>query len=90
MLKITVGCTLEGLENVEVTYNLMASESELEQFSEQMGRNGTHEPIVKNVENWPEEYGEPFGKQTPFAFYVWISRKGFAHAVKRYLDDPSL
>jgi len=89
MLSRTVDCPLEGLEDVSVTFNLMATERELEAFVEKMGRSGTAGPVIVSVDNWPKKHGEAFGSDTPFAFMLWASRKGFSQAAADYLADPS-
>lgn len=91
-LTATIECPLEGFEGVSVTYNMMATEAEADQFSVTAGRHGSHEPVVLKVDGWPvDKYGpDPWNyEKAPMAFRVWAARKGFGAAVREFLNDPN-
>jgi len=90
MMKVTraVQCPLPGLEAVEVVYNLMASEAQMDAFYGKVGGDGTAKPLVVEVRNWPKEMPEPFGKDAPMAWRFWASRTGFGVAMAAWLNDP--
>jgi hypothetical protein len=88
----TIKCAVRGFEEVEVTFDLMATPANVDRFVRQMGGNGTQEGIVVKVDGWPkEEYGpDPFdGKRVPGVWLAWVSKKGWALAMKAYLEDPN-
>lgn len=88
----TIECSLPGLEEVRVTYNMMATAEQVTNMHARVGGDGSHVGIVVNVEGWPKaEYGaNPFDTKTaPMVWFGWFARKGWAIAMKAYLDDPN-
>lgn len=90
MMQVTraVSCPLPGLESVEVVYNLMASESQMDAFYSKVGGNGTTDSIITEVRNWPKDVPGPWGKDAPMAWRFWASRTGFGVAMAAWLSDP--
>lgn len=87
-----VTCNLPGFEGVILTFDLMASFQQANNFARQMGGVGSHSGVVAKVENWPkDEYGpDPWdAARVPSVWFAWASKKGWALAMKAYLDDPN-
>ncbi len=80
-------CPLPGFETVIVTYNLMATEEDLDAFQKTMG--AERGAIVQSVEGWPGgAWGDdPFGKPVPMLFRVWAIKQ-VALAIAEYMADP--
>lgn len=85
---VTVQCPLPGLEAVEVDFDMMASEADTNAWGES-GAIRHNEKVIRTVRNFPEEYGEPFGPDSPVAFRIWCVRKGYRQAVRTFVDDPN-
>jgi hypothetical protein len=86
--KQTIGCELPGLEGVQVTYDLMASEEQVNAWQQSLG--SVNDGVVAEVTGWPEGRGEPFGPQAPLAFRIWTVQGGYQEAVRRFAADPLL
>lgn len=87
----TIGCPLPGFETVKVTFNLMATPEQVNNFVRQAGDNGSHVGVV-TVDGWPaEEWGpNPWDiRRVPGVWAAWAARKGYGIAMKAYLDDPN-
>ena len=87
----TVICPLPGLEGVSVTYNLMATEAEINALASGLGQaeGVKRENVIVSVNGWPEGYGgDPFGPNSPLAFRVWALQAGIGDAVKAFVRDP--
>lgn len=82
----TVECPLPGFEGVTVTYDLMASREQVNTFSSDF--QADTQGVVVEVTGWPEEYGAPFGEQTPLAFEIWARQRGITDAIKALAADP--
>jgi hypothetical protein len=84
---VTRQCPLPGFEAVAITYNLMATEEELDAFQKTWARSGAR--IVQSVEGWPGgAWGDdPFGKPVPMLFRVWAIKQ-VALAIAEYMADP--
>jgi len=81
-------CELPGFESVTVTFDMLASEADMDAFSQSLGANAQH--VVKDVAGWDnDQYGAPFGAGSPVAFRVWASRQGLYKAVAEYASDPN-
>lgn len=86
-----VTCDLPGFEGVAVSYDLMATQTQVDLFVRHIGAKGTHEGVIVKVEGWPaQEYGpDPWDTvRVPAIFQAWAAKKGWALAMKGYLDDP--
>jgi hypothetical protein len=87
-----IRCELPGFEQVTVTFDLMATQQQVNNFVRHMGADGTQTGVVAAVEGWPsDEFGpDPWDiKRVPGVFHAWVSKKGWALAMKAYLDDPN-
>ena len=84
--KRTVGCPLEGLTGVSVTYNLMATAKQLDAFRATLNTE-TAAPVVARIDGW-EAGTEPLSDDAPMAFRYWVGYGGWQAAVKTLLDDP--
>ncbi len=86
-----IQCTIPGFEAVTVVYNLLATVEQADHFLRSSGQKGSHEGVVVSVEGWPDKYGpDPWdGKKAPVAWFIWVSKKGWAQAVTEYLNDPN-
>lgn len=84
---ITRTCPLPGFETVAITYDLMATEADLDAFQKTMG--AERAAIVKSVQGWPggELGDDPFGKPVPMLFRVWAIKQ-VALAIAEYMADP--
>lgn len=83
-----VTCPLPGLENVVITYNIMASEDEFETFGKSLGEEGK-EAVFAGIENWPEKYGEPFSRSAPMAWRMWACKHGLELAMQAFLAEAT-
>lgn len=93
-LEITreVECDLKGFEHIRITFNLLATPAQVDNFIRQMGARDSHTCVVVKVDNWPkDEYGpDPFDLQrVPGIWLAWLARKGWGKATREYLDDPN-
>lgn len=87
----TIECPLPGFEGVTVTFDLMATQHQIDAFVKQAGLNKSHEGVIAKIEGWPPEFGlDPWdGKVVPGVWLAWVARKGYGMAMKAYLDDPN-
>lgn len=88
----TIDCKLPGLEGVKVTFDLMAPPAKVDNFVRSMGGKGSQDGIILSIEGWPaDKYGpDPWDNtRGPGAWFAWVSRHGWATAMKAYLDDPN-
>jgi hypothetical protein len=86
---ITVRCPLPGFEAVEIDYNLMASEKQIDLWTKSLGTLGA-DSIVADVRGWPKSHGEDaFGADSPMAFRIWACQRGMQDAVKAFVADPN-
>lgn len=85
---VTRQCPLPGFEAVAITYNLMATEAELDAFQKSIG--AVPGRIVAGVEGWPggEHGDEPLGKGAPMLFRVWAVKQ-VTLAIAEYMADPN-
>jgi len=87
-----VQCTLPGFEQASITVNLMATPEQASNFVRRMGNDGSHTGVIVKVEGWDkDEFGpDPWDvKRVPGIWFAWCSQKGWALAMKGYLDDPN-
>lgn len=87
-----ITCDLRGFEGVKITFDLMATPAQVDNFVRQMGAKGSQTGVIIEVANWPkDEYGpDPFDLQrVPGIWLAWLARKGWGTAVREYLDDPN-
>jgi hypothetical protein len=84
---ITVDCPIEGLEDVKITYNLMATEDQIDGFAESLGTKHAAE-VVAQVDGWTRSE-EPTGKSAPLAFRIWMCRIGVQDAMQGFLTSPN-
>lgn len=80
---IIVDCPL--FEGVRLAYNMMASETEMNDFGKSLG--SENEGVV-TVEGWPHPF-DPFGEESPMAFRLWAAKPGLQEATRRFLADPN-
>ena len=88
----TINCTLPGFEMVTITFDLMATPAQVNNFITRMAAAGSQEGVVTAVEGWPkDEYGpNPWDAQrVPSLWFAWVARKGWGTAMREYLDDPN-
>ncbi len=86
---ITIDCPLEGLEDVAVTYNLMATEEQIDGFASSLGTNHA-EAVAVSVTGWPSDRTDkPMGKSAPLAFRIWMCRVGVQDAMQEFLTAPN-
>lgn len=81
-------CPIPGFEEVSITYNLMATEEELDKFQKSIGTAPGR--IIENIEGWPGgEHGEdPLGKGAPMLFRVWAVKQ-VSLAIAEYMANPN-
>lgn len=84
----TVQCTVSGLEEVEVTYDLSAKTSHLMAFMDSLGTRALEHVVIK-IEGLPEEYDGPLDTELPFVFRLWLAGKGLIQASAAYKNDPN-
>lgn len=85
----TIICPIPGFEKVEVTYNMMATGKQIDQFQRKMGKEAADAVVVK-VEGLPKQYGgDPTHEDLPIMFRVWYSGKGPIKAALEYASDPN-
>lgn len=88
--QITIPCPMSGFEDVKVTYNLMGTEEDFNEWGKSLGgqRSGL---VIASVTGWDEEqYGrDPFGPRSPMAFRVWACESGLKQAFKAFVADPN-
>lgn len=84
----TITCPIPGLEMVKVTYNIMATSRQIDQFQRSLGSEGADQVVVK-VEGLPEKYTGPSDSDLPIMFRVWYSGKGPIKAALEYAQDPN-
>lgn len=82
-----VRCPLPGLEQVAVTYNLMATARQLATFRENLTAE-TAKPVIRSIDGWPDG-GDPFGDDAPMAFRFWVGYRGWQTAVLQFVTDPN-
>jgi hypothetical protein len=87
--QIPLACPVEGFEGVTVVFDMLASPSQIDAALNRMGQAGTIKPLIAQVDNWPEEYGEPFGVDTPTAVFVWAIRVGWKGALTAFIVAPN-
>lgn len=83
-----ITCPLPGFEQVKVTYNLMATGRQIDEFQRSMGKEEAAAVVVK-IEGLPEKYSGPTDLELPMAFRVWYSGKGPIKAALEYASDPN-
>lgn len=92
-IRRTVQCPLPGLETVAVTYNLMATQEEVNAVWETLGSDEEKRShLVIEVVGWPGgEFGhDPFGPKAPMAFQAWAcNRPGYLAAMREFIFDPN-
>lgn len=90
----TVQCSLPGFETLAITYNVWASQEDVETLMASIGEPADRDrsAVIMDMVGWPEaEYpGGPFGKKAPVLVSVWICRDGFRKALVEYVNDPNL
>ena len=91
-MQITVQCPLPGLATVAVTYNLMASERQINQVLESVGGDAEQRGLlIVSVTGWPEgDFGaDPFGPDAPMAFRIWALRAGYQQGIREFIAGPN-
>lgn len=88
----SVQCPYPGFETLAVTYNMMATISQVEDLAASMGKGADHDrsAIVLDMTGWPEDAhpGGPWGQNAPMAVLIWLCRTGYGKAVAEYVNDP--
>lgn len=87
-----VPCPVRGFEQVTITFNLLATPEQADNFIRRMGAADSHKGVVVKVEGWPkDEYGpDPWDiKRAPVIWTTWAAKKALTAAVDRYLNDPN-
>lgn len=84
----TIICPLPGFEQVKVTYNLMATGRQIDNFQRSMGKEDA-DTVVAKVEGLPDTYTGPTDVDLPMMFRVWYSGKGPIKAALEYAQDPN-
>lgn len=84
----SITCPLPGLEEVVISYNMMASEDEFELFGKSLGENGK-DAVVVSVENWPEKYGEPFSRSAPMGWRMWAAKPALELCMRAFLAEAT-
>lgn len=86
---VTVKCPLSGLEEVEITLNMAASDKALKPWRSSFG--ATNDNVMLSVDNWPAELADdPFGPDAPNSFRMWACNQGYASALREFINDPLL
>lgn len=85
-----VRCSVPGLEEVQVEYNMMASVEACNTFAQSMAVR-CFDDVIVSVHGWPEETypGGPQGDAAPMAWRIWLVRIGFVEASRLYATDPN-
>lgn len=85
-----VTCTVPGLTDVAVEYNMMASVQAFDDFVRTMGREGADE-VLDGIDGWPDKEfpGGPMGDAAPMAWRLWLVRTGLTEATRLYVTDPN-
>ena len=85
---ITVTCPLPGFEKTEVDYNLMATETQIDAWTRSLGTVSA-DKVISAVRDFPKEYGDAFGADSPMAFRVWAVQRGMQEAERVFVTDPN-
>lgn len=90
----TVQCDLPGFETFAVTYNVWASQEDVEALTDSIGEpaEADRSKVIMDMHGWPEaEYpGGPFSRKAPFLMQIWVCRDGIRRAFVNYATDPNL
>ena len=80
-------CPLPGLEMVEVVYNVMATEAQMDALYRKPNAENA-EGVIVEVKSWPLDGDGPWSENAPLAFRFWAARQGFAQAMAAWLNNP--
>lgn len=81
-----VTCDLPGLENITVSYNLMATTRQIEAFRSSLDEE-TAKAVIVGIDGY---VGNPYGDDAPFAFKLWLGYTGWQKALMQFVTDPNL
>ncbi len=86
----TVRCALEGFEDVEATYNLLATPKDVQALQTSVGDRDPGGVVVR-VTGLPAQYeaSGPFGAETPMALQLWLCFGGYNQAIGEFVRDPN-
>lgn len=84
--EIKIAC--DWLPGVEVTFNMMIAQPELEKFLSSTAAEGLS--AIVRVDGWNKQDGPETGADAPWGFRYWCaSEKGFLAAVEEFKTDPN-
>jgi hypothetical protein len=82
-----VVCELPDWKPVTVTYNLMATETELDAFRMHLTAD-TAKPVIVKLVGVPADL-DPYGPYSPQALRFWLGYNGWNAAIKVYINSPN-
>ena len=92
-IPVTVQCSLPGFETFAVTYNVWASNEDVERVAGSIGEPADFDRsgVIMDMHGWPEtEYpGGPFGKKAPLLMSIWVCRDALRKAFAEYANSPN-
>jgi len=82
-----VKCPIPGFTEVEVTYNVMASNKQFDALGRGLDKE-TAEGVILEIKGWPLNGTDPYGEDAPSLWRRWLGRNGAAVAIITKLNDP--